>query len=836
MLPQDKHLIIEPQRVTDYRGAVGRYRSMEDVELPSKGETYHVFQIGQINPEYLGLNTLGNMWETQNWQSISSSMNDNNTWLDIYTEQGIQIPRGEVFTIFTRLQTLLMAVKANSKVPVRYGKDKIYLRTYRNAYHGEKDRNVRSKQIYSKTYRIRTSEDMHAATVDAAFWRDQVGYLHSYHNGLRVDTVVAEQLRIGDVVDLAYDNSFKRVVKFPITSIDSFQSELDSVRKYLLHYAHNGERVIEYHDDIDVYIMSGVTNAKGVYYHKNSPRNIRMVTHQDYSIPVDMVKYYSDYLLSHNDVTNKVASSYQVCIFIRHSGRRKPLVFETNKIHELYKLPDRYVKQVLLGVDSVADIWKASYLEKSEYSKLMHSRLEDFTVTRVMNAYGYNAISKLIAESSKIVYQADGVLKYMVPIGCRDFATVFEYDGVGKLLTWYPMQGTVEGQVSNPSCAKVEILRGEGTANRNGVFTTENEIYVGGLKEFDLYVSTDSSPKPISSTTCTYSVSNLNTLSWTKQDPLQRVLVRDLGKFLVNTVEISVDDMVFPLVEDTSEGSVLLEVPYGRLDVFIDGNVAIEDLDYVVRFPNVYVIGKQYLRSTGSTPVTYRCHGYSATGEHVLDQDAGFVTHGTISSNKYFNLRDDKVLNVSVGGGMMLKEQLRFSEFDSVARVDDILNGKPYRVVENIIPVYEYCPASTRELRELAKEKDSIVESYLDKKITDDSNPLPSVIPDRWKVHSPFLNALSEALIADAVYLAGEDLSRDSTILKLSKPFEHFLRYDVIGRVDSVDHQFVVVEPTLRNTISELRVEQYSFLQRAVDLYSRFPIDITPFFTITQGD
>jgi hypothetical protein len=166
-----------------------------------------------------------------------------------------------------------------------------------------------------------------------------------------VDRWDAFSAPIGTWVEVIHDVSVKRVQYFDLDLPIPFMSTLDETQKYLLHYPEVTD-TIDFYDDVTFIVQ--YDKGPGVYYHRNDPSAVRMITHKDYSLDVSKVaEYRRDQPAWVDD--NRMG----IVAIIRHSGTNRPLAYEHHRIHELYKLPADRISRAMVGIDSTITEWQA---------------------------------------------------------------------------------------------------------------------------------------------------------------------------------------------------------------------------------------------------------------------------------------------------------------------------------------------------------------------------------------------------------------------------------------------------------------------------------------------
>lgn len=77
---QDNLHILQLHKLTAKYGVLTDVKVMgRDIPLPNTKNRFHVYQIGQISPQYLGALAIKPTWLSERWTSFSTAINANNT-------------------------------------------------------------------------------------------------------------------------------------------------------------------------------------------------------------------------------------------------------------------------------------------------------------------------------------------------------------------------------------------------------------------------------------------------------------------------------------------------------------------------------------------------------------------------------------------------------------------------------------------------------------------------------------------------------------------------------------------------------------------------------------
>lgn len=827
---QDNQLIISPARITPFGGVINKYKYQWDyIPLPDKTNRYHIYQIGQIHPLLINLFEL-----PEEWVKFSDASNLKNIVVDLYVSSGVQLPRVETYYMLTENKNVIIAVKQNALLKYNFNTDAIYLRVYDNAYYATTASQPLVDVVYVNGKTVKNTNDILALQTEFIAKQSLVGLVYCFVNGYRKETLSLITVQIGDIVEFVYDSSIKNIVDFPLSGLPTFDSILDLKGKYLLHNSGN-TTIIDYQDDIDLFLINIVTGV-GVYVHKNMADTIRMLTHKDYSL---VVPYISSYL-PHFSINNQPVDLSQLVIrqHVRKSGYIRSLVLEKNRINELYKLPDTYIQQALLGVNSTVPVWRADNLEASKYPYLMTSLFENINRQNVVDAYGYSAIAKLVADTPKQVTVNGSVrsvaVGYLLASGC----TAFEYDADGLLINWYiHTSGTTYVCVNN-TCVYVELIAGEAT-------DTIDEVYGQTITTLDANQSYRFYSCPIISSipnsiwvdktnSSDYSLIN-NELTWTNNN--QFTLVRSDKKFLCYSFSMEPEEGVFEFSIKYMQNrtgiyqSLLMQIPMGELDVFLNGKSLVEGIDYYFDNPKIVIVNKTYLKTAINAlqDITIRFSGFCTSAlEPYKKVDYGFVQRDNVSDNHNYDIHDGKVQRIVVGGSLKLNTDISYLENNINGSVFTNNNGKPYSIRDIVVPMKAIAGVDTYSLKTLSDNVDTTISNYLTIKLNQITPPALNLVPARHKLYSPFLARVLNELIDSNINLSLiQNTYDDITVRSICNPYEELLRYDPIHPDRKHNSDFVVVYIHSYPSVINLDLVRYRFITRVTQLYGQGIVDIT---------
>lgn len=844
---QDNQLIFKMARLTPAAGLKNAARVLwRTIATPDTTSRWHIFQIGQIHPLLLGL-----LPKTASWVSFDSVCNSQQMIADIYTINGVSIPRFQTYYMYTSDKDLIVAVRKNPLIPYAFETEDVYLRLYTPAFLGTTQALQQTNTIKVLGVQTTSTDDVLAfQTTFNSYLAYNQGVVYGFVNGIRVDRIDLIQAKAGDILEMVYDTTVYKTVSFNVVDLKTFNSTLDQKIKYLLHYSGADSGHIDFIDDIDVYVFQNLSNnrKRGLYLHKNNANALRNVTHRDYSLVTSYIAAYATSIGNFFPATAPVdVQSLTVTLHIRNSGYNRPLVFENNRIFDLYKLSDANIMRAMLGLDSVVPNWFAANLEASAYCTLMRSNRNDITPSVVQDAYGYNAISKILGDGPQRPTLVSSQLEVNVPYGLQKNSTAYEYDANGQLLGWYQHGiGSIYVCV-NPTASYVEFFAGIGSnaLDENYGFTS---ITIDPTLDYRVYVCSKASGTPdnewvdVTDDTTKYSVSG-TTLTWTAADTTLYPMVRSSAKFLAYDFQLGFNQGIlsFDLASvSTRQGTTanrIMQIPLAQIDIILNKKTLVEGLDFFVQFPLIVITNKEYLINADTQEQSFHVRMVGHVDKSLKTTppvDVGYVVDGTLSNNFVYDIRDDKVLQIVLDGGLKSRSDFSFAEDGVSINVTNPINGRPYHIREVIVPTNGLTPSGTYELRALSQVIDKKVSDYLSIKLPQTNPTTPSAILERYQVVSPFCARIIADLVTGALVLptVSGEYGR-MTVTKICADYEYLLEFDPTQTALQPDPNYVLIEPHSFLTVQTLAAPAYRFMLEVLKYYTRGLVTLSPFINIS---
>ena len=845
---QDTKNIIRPARLTTVSGTRFKFTiGLEDLLLPVNTKC-HIFQIGQIDLKRISF-SVGDFVITRSvWKNASVLLKEQNLFVEVYYDNGVRIPLNDVFFCITPNMNFVVCIKENKRIKQELSTENISISFYSNAFFHRTG--VTSNGLASRYFEINTTYDIALAQKASVDLYKDFQTQTAFVNGFYVSEVSARTLAIGDCVEMIADSSIKRVISFPVRNLNTFKSTLDNEFKYLLTYDYSGPETIEYLDDVSFYLVDLTKpNGLGVLLHTNALNTIRMVSHRDYSVSVEHLDILSRTLLeSYTDFSD--ARNLSIVAMIRNSGYSRELVYENNRLCDLFRLSRADRERAMLGLDSVVNNWQASVLEASGYTKIMSSDFSGITRDLVISAYGYDALSVLLAETPVKTVVNNNINQAFVSPGLYTDSTVYEYDSDGLLLGKFRHTNGIFYTCKDNRTKLIEIFQGVGSRTSSDLYGY-NKLPIPKGSSFRLYLChIDQDTKiPIDdwvdiTDTDYYTVVN-DEVIWSDRDFSYLLCLRTDVDFLDYEFETTMTNGIlrFPIKVINNKppfGSILrdLDIPYGEMDVFLNNRSLIENVDYFVSFPYITISNKEYLFRPDLDSQRIRIRGRGFCDKNLKStkkEDRGYVVHGKLSSNNRYDIREDKVQRICLDGSVRHKEDLLYSETNSDLDVFNIENGRPYSIRDVIVPIGNSVGKDTYVLKQESDTITKAVSDYLSMRLPQKPIDGVSTVKRKYTVYSPFISRVINAVTSgeiDSINL-GRNLSNDD-FMKIIKPYEFLLKEDPLTFLTRHDRLFVEIEPHYKTTSIGVNLLQYRFINRLVKIYTSDSVDLGMFLTLEK--
>lgn len=862
---RDRQFVYELKRLTP-NGGIREYWEVDFqlYQLPDTSSNWHVYQIGLTVPINLNLTN-----DSSKWYSLTEWGNASKNVISLYASNGIQYPRFESYFMMTYNKNLVIAIRMNGRLP-DLDENTTYIHTYSNAYFNSANAIALNKSwVYLDGIRPTTNAELVAFQVKVSDFLNKNPYTAIFTvNGRWVTEISLNTAMVQDTIEVYVDPSIKKVVDFTISELRSFDSTLDQELKYILHYPGSNGDIIDYYDDIDLFLYKEKNNNKsmGVYFHHNEGTWLRQLTHKDYSIanrrltefvtihPIDPRNAINSTIFDTDEWTT--IDDLKLKMYIRDTDRDNLIPSDANRIKELYKLTSADILDAMTGVDSI-DVWRAENLEKTQYVQFMSLRPEEvypegyneFVSTETKKAiiekagdvFGYSGTCYVTAYSPSPVINS--IVK--LPSNYWDKVTIFEYDVNGLLLGYYYQNGGATYSVKNSQCYRVECIYGLGSLNSNGIYGNspitipedlDHRIYICDVKlntptdEWVDITNTDDRNNYGS-----YSIIN-GVTRWVWSVPTYNYYgcIKFSDSFYLEEFRFdkSTGIIRFDMSNNETRNGTISNrdqtIPYGDYAVFLNGRSLIQDLDYIIDFPSIILNNLEYLLD-GINKIIVRGSGFCTdTMIPAQPSETGFVEYNVISNDGHYQIHHDKVQRIIVDGYYRDPEDLAFEEDRPSYIGYNVRNGAPYQITTPYIPlmgVFEN--DQNKRIEDLHREKQ--VTDFLTVKLPQRVRPNPDMIVSKYVVYSAYANKVLHDIRQGIIQVpTGRYTTTD--LEKIMKPYQWLANLDIINRGYNVNH--VDVRPHWFNSPVGITVYQYNFYLDVLNRYLRTPPDISPFIYI----
>ncbi len=788
--------------------------------LPNDSSKFHVYVVGNIPTDMLNLLRKDRNWMKNIWYNAEEDMNARNFIMQLYDCNGVTFPRRNIYYSTGWEGGLSIAIKIDSVMDRLFDVEACaYMRLYSNQYFDTLEFNdgTRKPGIYCEASVATNNVEKNRLQNKIAQLEAHGGKTLVYVNGYYKDTL---SLSIPDnsLIEILYDNSIETRESYRIGSLRTFLSERDNILKYFI-FRDKTRNHILYEDDLEVYITRSTDlDTTGLYYFQHKQEALTNVTDKDFAVSTQFVNNQAQYL------TNLLGGSLpnkRITLITRKSGYNRPLIYSSLKLHELYKLPQDKEFEVMSNTGYTLNEFRVEHLENSKYFQVASiDSIRLLTNTLAAEAVGYNGVSYYFAKTPT----KTNTRSVEVPYLYRESSTAYEYDMTGKLLGHYPSTGPM--YTAQHDVKQVEFIQGV-PSNETVKLHHLNESIPLKQSEFRVLVAQYDGVNRIStwediteSPLCVYTQNTVTV----NDTGLKRVRIFYFNEPHIEDLELEFVDgvLVFPLTVWEDKGTGVskhkLDVVYDTVEVFLNGYRLNYKVDFFIDFPYIGICNKTHIDySLDKQLIHVRCTGYNLDKEKINHTEIrGFVSHGVLTRNNYYDIRDDRVFSTYIDGRLVDNTTIKFSETDNTVRIDNPLNGKPYTMVEHMVSVKEVTGTSTLPLYSYNSE--------INKKISDLYNiiyPEPSVINfnvigDHHYVYSPVVSKVIHDLldgnIPISLYTTPYD---DSTIHNLlTNEYKLHLKLDPIR--ETLPDNVVEIHPHFGNTTISVNLHQYRFLTNLI--------------------
>lgn len=813
----DKQFFIRLIRMTKHNGDLGNTRLGKYlIPLPDQTNFYHIYQLGGNYPKTFNLMPP----ELEKWYRVDKYTNYTNTYIQFYTSSGLTVASFLSYIRITNNGTILIAIRPQPSI-VDLNKENIGIRFYTNAYYKQEE--SYGLEEYLTLGGAVAVDNTSFLDLQTKFYnyRGLPGHAYLLHNGEYVTDAPPGVVNPGDILELIYDASIDLIYDFRMSDAYSFLSLLDNVRKYLIHPLKSFGKRINYWDDTT--FILGKYDDDGIFRGRQvtnwDGKRIRMVTHNDYAIAVNVL---ISLLESKASWDGKPIEQYTLRILFRKSGKTRPLVDVHERIAELYKLDDDMIIKVMTGQIAGPDEWKVDNLENGDYTRMMRVMYESINKDLVMNTLGYNAMSKITADNPKQIIVRPKNSYALLDYTTSTNSTIYCYNLRGVLID---IQDHLTGDHFYPSNKDVRLVEPITSVRNHSpeYYLNRDNVYLNKNSGYRYYIKSKTKDTPWEDVTEKegyYRIDN-GFLKWNIGLNLYETLV--LGDFyhIYNefTTKPNNDTYEFDVTIDNSTRT--LPVPMGRVEVWLNGRALVQHVDFEVKWPHVVITNVEYLDVGNPQKIQYRAIGFCNHDMTMIDTSQyGFVRHGYISLNDRYDVRENKVVQIIVGGKVVDRSQVFSDEEGGRLTTNDqgeqvplnssyVKDGQPYQITDVDVNLRRLVDYKTDILKPRSQDLDSRISDFMTRWKPEIKLPNPITVEAWYRVYSPFMSKIIFDINNKLIKIPERELS-EIEVEGIVKPYKYLLEYEVCNQKFPID--YVVVYSHGSTKTKTVSPRTYAFL------------------------
>lgn len=810
---------IAPNRITPVSGVIGFIRDgRASMPLPGEG-WWHVYTVDKLHLNF------GNIkLPPDRWKKLTTCVNAFSAFMLLYNDRGTTFPLSKARVMRRASGQLLLALPQSDRYSWLENED-LYWRIYAG-YDGGDYAGLPLPTFVEAIDTPNGTAIQKACDRYRALQAAKQGHVTFWLNGRLIESPVPGDIATWDDVEIHVDGRVRRVVDFRCGDLPTFNSTLDSKRKYLLHLP-KGSTNWTFNNDVEIHILR---ERDGRYYWKHRHLSVRQVTFNDLSIPTERISQLRNSYANLNDIDDLI-----IRVIIRDDYLRTPVLYNAQHIHDLYRLTDDQIVSAMTGVNSTMPEWLAGNLEKAGFNRVAAAKFENITRDLCTDAYGYNATTRYAADTPQRLVLDNGVWRCTLPDLLSERSVVYEYDGNGMLLGWYRHVGTTDYHAHNPNARIAEAIAGDvddavHIVDNAPDFDVPEGVNVGlWIRKVVSGVGTNEYTLAVEGTD--YDRTDA-TITW-KVDRTRRwpsVIYDDVHLFFEQTVNVNQGQIRVPILgRSASEPIRTLWTEMETIEVWLNEHPLVFGIDYVVVWPEIVVVTKAWMSDTDTNKVSVRVRG--VTGKTHIPK-TGFISSGLLSNNNRFDVRDDKVIRVVAGGGLLLRDDVVFRE-DNTIGVDVVPDGFPFSVDDPTIPLRTLVSKDTYEMRDSSRDTDARTEEYLTTFFPTPPpiNPVP--LQSWYHLFSPLLNKLIWDYKNKNLILVEDDPDNRISTAQLDRVMVGYidlLQFDpaYIG----YDKAFVRVHPHTQYQYVEVDELGFAFIDRVNARYLNGAVQLNQYLKI----
>lgn len=811
----DRQYTFKPARITKSFGArhVLRLPHIEYV-LPQDGRKYAVYEIGQLPPYVYGFDGS----DIAIWNRIDTLAQKESMVFNPMINHR-QLPLSSVYIKRSEANSTIIAVDLEINKELLSSGYPLIFRTYNNYwYTGAGNGLTVGVKYFSKV--IASNQDIQDA-LDFVTTHTALGYgwFQYFHNSLYTDGIVASDIAMGDSIDIIFDSSGDSYFDVSRRDFKSFVSSIDGTGKYIVQTPDEVDiTTVRFYDDLDFYVCSmdkwpsGADKVIGVHAYRQRERDVRMLTHKDYSFDTDL---YSR-IITQQDGDINFRDSF-IRVFRRRPGVERTLIRDGNYMRDLYLLPKATRLQLHRGTLSNISVWHAASLEASAYSKWMALPAASVNYSNINNVLSWDGLFDISQTITKV-----SATTISLPLMMNNGGSIYMFDDLGELSNVYTIPSDQIG-VTTWQVLPTEV-NGFVVPGKMAQLSQDLDLTAPMLSDRPTgyadrrYFKLGTGGWNVAKAGVDFTYNANGSVNWAPKHASSSRVKRSCGLYYQREVTILPKDIVVPISIWPDSTMPPSRIPFGRIAVWVNGRRLIEDLNFIVDDFKVILLCRDYYDNTNLT-LKVNILAWGLYGETTSVRRVGFIQHRLLGYDTTFDLTPFRHKEIYIDGLTPKRSELNYSEYDTGTPLNvKFREGAPY-VIESVIgaaPIATLGGVVREQSQELAIEEE--IRDYLSTHWPEPVINSNVIIPRRHQVISLLMHTLINDIKVGKLDIDFEDMTDIAVDLAL-RPYSDIIAKDLINTMPEWYFSFVVPVATGRTSIVTVLSREYNFLATVNRLY-----------------
>ena len=822
----DKQITSKPAMITPLRGNKQVIDSrITSITLPDATKRYTVYEIGQSAPRLLGISEI-----LMRWVRLDELSARENMIVHIHTKQRM-IPLSSAYILRDNHKNILLAIDSTINHDLLYLRKNVYLHIYSSnwldLYGG-----LLVNPIQHLGGQVIAINDIIPVLDARQNLAEGNGLM--FHNGYYVDGITSSEVNVGDTLTYQIDKTGRGFVDFPVSELKHFTSILDGMEKVLIQLPSvEGESELncEPGDELEVFVCATQINSsnplrvKGFFYSRITRSDQRMVTHRDFAINALRLET----LISEHSADMDTTDVF-LRVFVRQHTNGLHEFQDNQYLQDLFRVDMQSREALMVGAAGTYQGWHPDVLEASPAITWQEEKTEHLTLERLKGVYSFPALNQFAVEPRLVDNVA--TMPPVMELGGK----VLCFNGEDVLFSIIDYNHVIHfGSITVPlGTYKVQCI--PGTFSENGLgfdrdtdfidqasywnekfyyMTLEDGTWVEAQEGIDYHIDTET-----------------GVLTWGDIHAQDGRMRRTIEDAIYRHFDIEPEMLHVPLDIYADGGPVTL-LRLGRLDVYINGRYAIEDIDYVVDYPRITITNKQYyLTSDIGDMVSIDIFHYGVPGDVDREDVFGFVRNRKLRDTDPHVFTELRNVHCVADGALVDVNDLGVFESQDRDTVSEIREGALYGFIQRPWMIGPW--ARKRLLADDAYTAMIEASGAVSKLIDDTASNNPVFIPYGHAIYSPFIKRTILRIREGDIDVYS--LGVDATAVALAmEPYLDELDTDILNS-DKIDWDMVDVHPTPNIFQVGITEEELLFLRMVNQLYCHGRLTFNTYTNVVNPD